>query len=167
MTSVTRRHVSQLRPKGLRAPAAELDKSVPALVVKVGQYPVASGVLGAVRTLGRAGVRVFALTEPGVTPAGISRYCTGRFTWRATCHDDMGAVADDLHAIGRRIGDRSLIVALDDQAAVMVTEHADYLSEHFILPPVAMDLPRRLASKAGLRELSQQYGVPAPVSVAP
>src|SRR5215472_18557952 len=120
MTSVTRRHVSQPQPQGRRAPVAELDKSVPALIVKVGQYPVASGVVGAVRTLGRAGVRVFALTEPGVTPAGISRYCTGRFTWRATSADDMGAVAADLHAIGRRIGDRCLIVPLDDQSAVMV-----------------------------------------------
>src|SRR5215472_12332976 len=152
MTSVTRRHASQLRAKGLRAPAAALDNTVPALVVKVGQYPVASGVLAAVRTLGRAGVRVFALTEPGVTPAGVSRYCAGRFTWRATCDDDMGAVAADLHAIGRRIGDRCLIVPLDDQSAVMVAEHADYLAEHFILPPVRADLPRRLASKAGLRE---------------
>src|SRR5215469_3596184 len=167
MTSLTRGRASGLRPSELRAPTAELDTTVPALVVKVGQYPVASGVLGAVRTLGRAGVRVFALTEPGVTPAGISRYCTGRFTWRATSADDMGAVAADLHAIGRRIGDRSLIVPLDDEAAVMVTEHADYLAEHFILPPVSADLPRRLASKAGLRELSRQYDVPAPMSAAP
>jgi predicted ATP-grasp superfamily ATP-dependent carboligase len=78
----------------------------------------------------------------------------------------MGAVAADLHAIGRRIGDRSLIVPLDDQSAVMVAEYADYLSEHFILPAVTAGLPRRLASKAGLRELSQQHGVPAPMSAA-
>jgi hypothetical protein len=46
---------------------------VPALIFKIGQYPVFAGSLGAMRTLGRVGVPVYAITEPGLTPAGASR----------------------------------------------------------------------------------------------
>lgn len=167
MTATGRQLPRQLRMSGRLAPALDLDTSVPALIVKVGQYPVASGVLGAVRTLGRSGVRVFALTEPGLTPVGASRYCAGRFTWRASSQDPMSDVAKDLCDIGRRIGVRSVIVPLDDESAVLVNEHAAELSEFYLFPPVSTGLPRRLSSKEGLRELCEQFGVPAPRSAAP
>lgn len=167
MTATGRRVPRQVRSPGRRAPALELDTSVPALVIKVGQYPVASGVLGAVRTLGRVGIQVFALTEPGLTPAGVSRYCAGRFTWRVTARDHMSDVARDLCDLGRRIGTRSVIVPLDDESAVLVDEHAAQLSEFYLCPPVSTGLPRRLASKEGLRELCEQFGIPAPRSAAP
>ena len=41
----------------------EMDYQVPALIVKIGHYPVHSGGVGAVRTLGRLGVPVYAITE--------------------------------------------------------------------------------------------------------
>jgi D-aspartate ligase len=167
MTATSRRVPRQWRTPGRRGPALELDTSVPALVIKVGQYPVASGVLGAVRTLGRAGIPVFALTEPGLTPAGVSRYCAGRFTWRATSQDRMSDVAKSICDIGSRIGTKSVIVPLDDESAVLVDEHAAQLSEFYLCPPVSTGLPRRLASKEGLRELCEQFGVPAPKSAAP
>jgi D-aspartate ligase len=143
------------------------DVSVPAVILKVGKYPVASGALAAIRTLGRTGAQVYALTEPGLTPAGTSRYCAGRFAWQVTERDEMKAAAEELRDIGRMIGARSVIVPMDDESAVLVAEHADRLSEYFLFPPVERTLPRSLASKAGLRELCDRFGVPAPVSAAP
>lgn len=52
---------------------ADFAREVPALIFKIGQYPVFAGSLGAMRTLGRVGVPVYAITEPGLTPAGASR----------------------------------------------------------------------------------------------
>jgi D-aspartate ligase len=154
-------------PASRQSSRAEFDVNVPAVILKVGQYPVASGVLAAIRTLGRVGVPVHTLTEPGITPAGVSRYCARRFTWTASERDDISAVACDLRTIGRRIGTRSVIVPMDDESAVLVAEHADALSEHFLFPPTEATLPRRLASKAGLRESCELLGVPAPASAAP
>ncbi|MFM8856879.1 MAG: hypothetical protein ACKOI2_06680 [Actinomycetota bacterium] len=50
-----------------------LDTSVPALIAKVGHYPVHHGGLGAIRSLARWGVPVYAVTEDRWTPAARSR----------------------------------------------------------------------------------------------
>jgi D-aspartate ligase len=146
---------------------ARLDTSVPALVLKVGQYPVHSGSLGVLRTLGRCGVPVYAITEPGLPPAAMSRYLTGRFVWRATGRERPDMLIPGLLAAGERIGTRSVLVAIDDEAAVLAAEHREELAEHFLIPDVAPGLPRRLASKPGLFELCRQHDIPTPASVTP
>lgn len=150
-----------------RAVAADFDRQVPALIFKIGQYPVYYGSLGAVRTLGRVGVPVYAITEPGVTPTGASRYCAGRFVWRATLPDDPGQLVADLRDVGRQIGRPSVIVPVDDQSAVLVAEYAAELSEYFLFPQMRPGLPRRLASKSGLYELCREHGVPTPTTLVP
>ena len=144
-----------------------LDTSVPALMLKVGQYPVHSGSLGVLRTLGRCGVPVYAITEPGLPPAAVSRYLTGRFVWRATGREPPDTLIPALLAAGERIGTRSVIVATDDEAAVLAAEHRGELAEHFLIPDVTPGLPRRLASKSGLHELCRQHDIPTPASVTP
>lgn len=145
----------------------DIDREVPALLLKVGQYPVHSGGLGVIRTLGRLGIPVYAITEPGLTPAGASKYCTEAFVWRATGHEDPQELIADLRAAGDRIGRQAVVVPVDDEAAVLVAEHQPELAGRFLFPPVRADLPRRLASKPGLFELCVEHGFPAPVSVAP
>jgi D-aspartate ligase len=80
------------------------DRRVPALILKVGQYPPHSGSVAVVRTLGRLGIPVYAITEDRLTPAAVSRYCTGRFVWRATGLEDPAflAAARGRAAIGPR-----------------------------------------------------------------
>lgn len=145
----------------------DVDRSVPALAFKVGQYPVHSGGVGVIRTLGRLGVPVYAITEPGLTPAGVSRYCSGRLVWRATGLERQDQLVVDLREVGRRIGRPSVIVPVDDEAAVLVAEHAAELSEYFLAPAVRPGLPRQLASKSGLFQLCRQQGVAAPATVTP
>jgi D-aspartate ligase len=145
----------------------DVDTGVPALVFKVGSYPLHVGGVGAIRSLGRLGVPVYAITEPGRTPAAASRYCAGRFVWRSTVHEHEDALISDLQEVGDRIGRRSVIVATDDEAAVLVAEHAAELSERFLLPQVAPGLPARLASKTDLVALCKEHDVAAPASAAP
>ncbi len=146
-------------------PGVKPDSQVPALIVKIGQYPLHSGGVAAIRTLGRLGVPVYATTEDPFTPAALSRYCKGRFRWRTTGREDPEELVGGLRDIGRQLGRRSVAVPVDDEAAVLIAEHADELSEYFLLPQIPSGLPRQLASKHGLYELCRRHGVPAPESV--
>ncbi len=152
---------------GKHRPGIELDREVPALLLKIGQYPVHSGGLAVIRTLGRLGVPVYAITEPGRTPAGVSRYCTATFEWHATGHEDQDELIAELRAVGDEIGRPAVLIPVDDEAAVLVAEHQAELAEHFLFPKVKPDLPRQLASKPGLFELCVEHGFPAPASVTP
>jgi D-aspartate ligase len=141
------------------------DQPVPALILKIGQYPLHSGGVGAVRTLGRFGVPVYATTEDSLTPAAVSRYCAGHFRWRTTGHEDPAALIDGLVGIGRQIGRPSVLVPVDDEAAVLIDEHAGELSGHFLFPRIPPGLSRQLASKHELLRLCREHGVGAPESV--
>ena len=150
----SRRHRSQLA-----------DRGVPALIVKIGHYPVHSGGLGVLRTLGRLGVPVYVISEDAFTPAALSRYCTRRFVWRTTSRDNPEVLVAGLQDIGRRIGRRSVAIPTDDEAATLIAEHAHELSEYFLLPNIRPELPRQLANKHELYRLCRQYDIPAPASV--
>jgi D-aspartate ligase len=148
-------------------PSVAADTSVPALLLKIGRYPLHSGGVAMVRTLGRLGVPVYAITEDRWTPAAVSRYCAGRFVWQVTGHEEPDYLAGLLRSAGQRIGRRTVVVPVDDEAAVLVAEHADALAEWFLLPPVPPGLPRQLASKQRLFELCQDNEVPAPATAFP
>ncbi len=143
------------------------DRTVPALMLKVGKYPVHSGGVAVIRSLGRLGVPVFAVTEPGISPAGASRYCAGRFRWRVAGSDDTAQMVGSLIEMGQRIGRRSVLIPVDDESAVLAAEQAAELSGFFVQPRVPADLPRKLASKSGLHVLCSEHGVPTPRSVVP
>ncbi|MEV6863455.1 hypothetical protein AB0M44_20925 [Streptosporangium subroseum] len=59
---------------------------------------------------------------------------------------------------------RAVAVATDDEAAILLAEHAEALSDHLLLPPVPHGLPRLLASKHDMFELCRRYDIPAPES---
>jgi predicted ATP-grasp superfamily ATP-dependent carboligase len=143
----------------------EIDRSTPALIVKVGQYPLHSGGVGAIRTLGRLDVPVYAMTENGFTPAALSRYLKGRFLSRATGQEEPEQLVIALRDIGRRLGRKAVVIPTDDEAAVLIAEHASELSDLFFFPQISPGLPRKLASKWFLYELCRKHGIPAPVSV--
>ncbi|MER5866303.1 ATP-grasp domain-containing protein [Kitasatospora sp. NPDC002040] len=145
----------------------EPDRATPALLVKVGHYPQHHGGVGVIRTLGRLGVPVYAVVEDRWTPAALSRYLTGAFVRRTSGTEDPAELVGLLLEIGAAIGRPSVPVATDDEAAVLLAEHAEELSAHFLLPKVPPALPRLLASKAGLFEVCRRYGVPSPAAWVP
>lgn len=152
-------------------PAADLDldPTLPVLIAKVGRYPLNHGGLGAIRSLGRLGVPVYAVTEDRFTPAAVSRYLRGRFVWPTTGAEEPERLVDGLLSIGSRLAGerRPVLLATDDEAAVLVAEHTAVLSERFLLPDIPPDLPRRLADKHGLHQLCRTHGVPSPATALP
>ncbi len=149
------------------ASSCALDRSVPGLILKIGNYPLHHGGVGAIRSLGRLGVPVHAVLEDRFTPAAASRYLTGGFVWPTTGLEPPGRLVERLLDIGRRIGRPAVLLPTDEEAAVLVAEHAAQLAGRFLLPRVDPALPRRLASKQGLHELCLMHGVPTPQAVFP
>jgi len=145
----------------------EADRDVPALIVKFGDYPLHHGGVGAIRSLGRLGVPMYAITEDAYTPAASSRYLTRAFVWRTRGTEDAGHLVEGLLRIGRRIGRPTVLVPTDEEAAVLIAEHQDALAGPFLFPRVTPGLPRRLASKQGLYELCVEHGVSAPATSFP
>ncbi|MFE8942464.1 ATP-grasp domain-containing protein [Streptomyces sp. NPDC007856] len=145
----------------------EADRDVPGLIVKFGDYPLHHGGVGAIRSLGRLGVPMYAITEDAYTPAASSRYLKKAFVWPTTGAEDQGHLVEGLLRIGRRIGRPAVLVPTDEEAAVLIAEHQDDLAGCFLFPRVDPSLPRRLASKQGLHELCVEHGIASPASAFP
>jgi predicted ATP-grasp superfamily ATP-dependent carboligase len=144
-----------------------VERSVPALVVKVGDYPIHHGGLGVMRSLGRLGIPVYALTDRRLTPAAWSRYLTGTFDWSAADPRQPDQLVDRLRSIATELGRPALGLATDDEAAILLAEHASQLCDRFLLPGVAAGLPRELNSKQGLFDWCTTLGIPTPRTAFP
>lgn len=145
----------------------EADRDVPGLIVKFGDYPLHHGGVGAIRSLGRLGVPMYAITEDAYTPAAASRYLERAFVWPTTGAEDPDRLVEGLLRIGRRIGRPTVLVPTDEEAAVLIAEHQDDLAGPFLFPRVDPALPRRLASKRGLHELCAEHGIASPAAAFP
>lgn len=143
------------------------DRTVPLLIVKIGRYPLHHGGVGAIRTLGRAGVPVYAVTEDRFTPAALSRHLHGFFVARTSGLEEDRRLLEIFSDIGRRLGRRAIALPTDDEAAVFFAEHQAELAPWFVVPAVPAGVPRRLASKRGLHELCGELGVPRPAAAFP
>ena len=121
------------------------------------------------RSLGRLGVRVYALEHRGTSPSNTSRFCAGTVPAGDNGRPigDAAGIVEDLVRAGRRLGAGTILIAGTDEWAVFVAEHADELAREFSLPRPSADLVARLASKVGLFEIASGYGFPTPRLVVP
>ena len=145
----------------------DADRNVPGLIVKFGDYPLHHGGVGAIRSLGRLGIPMYAITEDRYTPAAASRYLRRAFVWPTTGTEEPERLVEGLLRIGSRIGRPTVLVPTDEEAAVLIAEHQEELGERFLFPRVDAKLPRRLASKQGLHELCVEHGIPSPAAAFP
>ncbi|MFD9278757.1 ATP-grasp domain-containing protein [Streptomyces mirabilis] len=145
----------------------DADRNVPGLIVKFGDYPLHHGGVGAIRSLGRLGIPMYAITEDRYTPAAASRYLRRAFVWPTTGTEEPECLVEGLLRIGARIGRPTVLVPTDEEAAVLIAEHQEELGERFLFPRVDAKLPRRLASKQGLHELCVEHGIPSPAAAFP
>ncbi|MFG2249750.1 ATP-grasp domain-containing protein [Spirillospora sp. NPDC048823] len=143
-----------------------LDSGLPVLLLRTDRNVFHHGTLGAIRSLGRAGVPVHAILEGRGNPASRSRYLFRGHPW-APPAERPAALLSHLRVIGERVGGPALLVPLDDAGAIFVAEHADALTPHFVFPHQDPDVPRRVADKALLLEACARYGITCPPSRTP
>jgi len=137
-----------------------INPSLPVVVLGFGY-----GGLGIARSLGRLGVRVYAVDGDPAAAGLASRYLRGAHTWDiagASVTDTLGFLDD----LGRRLG-HALLLPTTDATAVLVAEHSDELAPRFLFPRPPRALVRRLADKREVFRLATQFGVPTPLTMFP
>lgn len=143
-----------------------MDADVPAVVLKFDPNVMHHGGLGVIRSLGRAGVRVYAVHEDKLAPAASSRYLGGRVLWRPDAAD-IDRVLAGLARLAEVIGRPAVLIPTDDAGAIFLAEHGRELRPAFLFPDLPAALPRRLAGKHSLHEVCRELGVASPLTTLP
>ncbi|MZD53857.1 ATP-grasp domain-containing protein, partial [Streptomyces sp. SID5606] len=142
------------------------DTRVPAVLLRTDRNPFHHGTLGAVRSLGRAGVDVHVVADCAHSPVRASRYVTGLHT-----PPPPGASTEEIAAALRRVAARiarpAVLIAMDDACAVAVSRARAELAPAFLLPDQPGGLPERVADKAELAGVCASLGVPHPETLVP
>jgi len=146
--------------KQLPSVSPAYDTTVPVLISKTGRHELAHGALGAIRSLGRVGIPVFAMAEDPFVPYGFSRYLTKRLV-HDTSHS-RDAILEALLKKGEDFARPAVLMPADDEAAILAAENNEALAAHFLSQPAPPKLVRQIASKGGLNELCTRFGVATP-----
>jgi D-aspartate ligase len=140
------------------------DPSAPLVILRRSQGPFQHGVLAMTRSAGRLGIPVYCDRLNDREPATRSRYLSGTIGLPRGGTDEDWIEA--LIEFGLR-HEGSVLLPVDDRAAVAVGDHQERLGHHFRLPLQPPGLQRRLASKRELWELCVKLGLPTPASAFP
>ncbi len=70
-----------------------------------------------------------------------------------------------LLAVGRRVGDRAILVPTTDLTAVLVAERASALQDWFVFPRLSPGLVRSLVNKREMHALAELHGIPTAKTV--
>ncbi len=136
------------------------DTTTPAVLLKFDPNVMHHGGLGAIRSLGRMGVPVYAVQEAARTPAAQSRYLYGKVLWRPE-----GLSADQVRVglvrLSEQIGRPAVLIPTDDAGAIFLAEHGEQLRSRFLFADPPPALPRRLAGKYSLHQACAELGVPS------
>lgn len=143
-----------------------LDNRVPAVLLCIDRNPFHHGTLGAVRSLGRAGVEVHLVADSAGSPVRRSRFVSETHP-----PPPLGSSAADIAAVLRRVAARvsrpAVLVPMDDASALAVSRLGEELATGYLLPRQSGTLAERVADKAELATVCESLGIPHPVTLIP
>ncbi|MEV5337546.1 ATP-grasp domain-containing protein [Streptomyces sp. NPDC052676] len=143
-----------------------LDTRIPAVLLRTDRNPFHHGTLGAVRSLGRAGVDVHLVADGPGRPVARSR-----FVLRLHTPPAPDASTDEIAAVLRRVAAEvarpAVLLPMDDASAVAVGRLRAELAPAYLLPTHRDLLPEHVADKAELAGVCAALNVPHPVTVVP
>ncbi|WP_030236875.1 MULTISPECIES: hypothetical protein [unclassified Streptomyces] len=143
-----------------------LDTRVPAVVLRIDRNPFHHGTLGAVRSLGRAGVEVHVVADSMGSPVGASRYVRQMHS-----PPPPGASPEEILAVLRQVAERiarpAVLVPMDDASAIAVSGMREELAPSYLLPAMPGGLAERVADKAELAAVCASTGIPHPTTLIP
>ncbi|MEV0171945.1 ATP-grasp domain-containing protein [Streptomyces sp. NPDC050803] len=142
------------------------DTRVPAVLLRIDRNPFHHGTLGAVRSLGRAGVDVHVVADCTASPVRASRFVR-QLHPPPPPGAALGDIAVALRRVAAGIARPAVLIPMDDAGAVAVSRLREELAPAYLLPQQPGRLPERVADKAGLAELCAAAGVPQPRTVVP
>ncbi|MFF5634100.1 ATP-grasp domain-containing protein [Streptomyces sp. NPDC012825] len=143
------------------------DTRVPAVLVRLDRNPFHHGTLGAVRSLGRAGIPVHAVVESRTSPVARSRHLKTVRPGPAS----PAELADFLLRVGDEVAEGPstplVAVPLDDVTALALARRRAALAPRFLLPEQTEAQLLRVADKAALAETCAALGLPHPRTALP
>ncbi|CAM5243058.1 hypothetical protein SVIOM342S_10555 [Streptomyces violaceorubidus] len=135
-------------------------------MLRTDRNPFHHGTLGAVRSLGRAGVDVHVVADCDQSPVRASRYLSGLHT-PPPPGASPAEIAAVLRRVAGRIGRPAVLIAMDDACAVAVGRARAELAPAYLLPDQPGELPARVADKAELAGVCAALDVPHPQTLVP
>ncbi|MGA5707908.1 ATP-grasp domain-containing protein [Streptomyces cellulosae] len=142
-----------------------LDLRTPAVILRVDRNPFHHGTLGAVRSLGRAGVEVHVVADSD-GPVSASRFVRRTYSPPSPGASPL-AIADTLRHVADRLEHAAVLIPMDDTSAVAVSGMRRTLGQSYLLPEVPETLPERVADKAQLAAVCSWARIPHPTSLLP
>ena len=139
----------------------KMDTSTPAVILG----GLGHNSLCIARSLGRLGVPIYSVDCASAAFASFSRYCRGRFCWDESL--PPAASVEFLLALGRRIGQRSILIATTDDTTAFIADNAETLHQWFIFPRVDSELVHSLCSKKEMYHLATKLGIATPKAIFP
>ncbi|MCL6298620.1 ATP-grasp domain-containing protein [Streptomyces kronopolitis] len=139
-----------------------LDTGVPVLLLRLGPGPLPRDTLGAVRSLGRAGVEVHAVAAAPGGPVDRSRHLH-RMHLHPAGPPSPAALLDLLRDLSDGLGRPAVLLPVDDRAALAAARLAGRLLGRYLLPGP----PERLTDPAELALLCRELDLPHPATAVP
>jgi len=131
---------------------------VPAVILGANFYTA----LGAIRTLGRRGVPVYALDYHFPTAYALSsRYVTQKIRCPNINYEEEN-LAHFLVEQGRKFDQKPVLLASADSYALMISRYAEELSDYYLFPENPPGLLEQIIAKNGLHYLAQKHGLHTP-----
>ncbi|UUU22204.1 carboxylate--amine ligase [Streptomyces sp. DSM 40750] len=143
-----------------------LDTRVPAVLLRIDRNPFHHGTLGAVRSLGRAGVEVHVVADSTGSPVSRSRFLREMHP-PPPPGSSPHEIAVVLRRVATRIARPAVLIPMDDASAVAVSRMRGELAPSYLLPAGPGALPEHVADKAGLAAVCASLDIAHPVTLVP
>ena len=118
--------------------------------------------LGAMRTLGRHGVEVYALDYHFPSAYALaSRYATKKIL----CPDvnrDEAALADFLLELGPGFAQKPVLMATADNYAILISRYAEKLAQYYLFPDTKEGFLEKIIDKKGLALIAKEHDLLIP-----
>ncbi|MEV0121191.1 ATP-grasp domain-containing protein [Streptomyces sp. NPDC050703] len=143
-----------------------LDTRTPAVLLRIDRNPFHHGTLGAVRSLGRAGVEVHLVADDHESPVRHSRHLH-RMHPPPAPGAPPAEVARALRRVARHLTGPAVLIPMDDAGALAVSALHAELSAFYLLPRPSGTTAEHVADKATLAQVCARAGVAHPHTLAP
>jgi len=120
--------------------------------------------LGAIRTLGRRGVAVYALDYYFPNAYALYSRYTSRKILCPDINKDEKVVADFLIELGKELPTRAVLMASADSYALLICRYSEALKPYYIFPEMPPGLHERIINKKGLSEIAREHNLNAPLT---
>src|SRR5262245_51998265 len=136
------------------------DTSLPVLVLQMQHH----GALGAVRSLGRLGVRMYGVHPTRRPVAAFSKYCRKVHALDLDGTPEEQTV-DGLRDIARGIGAMPLLMPTNDESSLFVARNASQLRDGFLFPANSFEVVWSLYNKRAMYLLAKRLSIPTPDTI--